>query len=178
MTNFADKKTQFESMKKKSAEELKQMYLNDELQSLFTNWQKGLELQIPQGTEVEESLLAAFNQEKQTELKEIEGFLQIVHDWIDETTLEVEASGVSKSHEQVENPQKRASIEKLQRANEEAQQRMEQQRLAADNARKKQYEIMMAQKKREQEENEAIAKQIEDLAEEEDLLAGLEECAK
>ena len=37
---------------------------------------------------------------------------------------------------------------------------------------------MMAQKKREQEENEAIAKQIEDLAEEEDLLAGLEECAK
>lgn len=55
---------------------------------------------------------------------------------------------------------------------------MEAQRLAAENARKKQYEIMMAQKKKEQEENEKIAKQIEELAEDEDLLAGLEECAK
>lgn len=96
MNNFAEKKAEFENLKKKSLDEQKQMYLNDELKTLFNNWQKGLEIQIPSGTEIDNSLLAAFNQEKKTDLKAIEQFLQIVHDWVDEATHEVEASGVTK----------------------------------------------------------------------------------
>ena len=36
---------------------------------------------------------------------------------------------------------------------------------------------MKLQKKKEQEENELLAKQVDDLAEDEDLMKGLEECA-
>ena len=56
MTNFAEKKAEFENLKKKSLDEQKQMYLNDELKTLFNNWQKCLEIQIPSGTEIDNSL--------------------------------------------------------------------------------------------------------------------------
>lgn len=72
------------------------MYLDGNLKTLFKDWQKDLELQIPKGTVIEESLMVAFNKSKQSQLKELEQFLQIVHDWIDESIQKVEASGVSK----------------------------------------------------------------------------------
>ena len=71
------------------------MYLNDKLQTMSRDWQKSLELQIPSGT-VSNDDIAAYCKEKKSDFNAIEGFIQIVQDWVEDSINKVEASGVTK----------------------------------------------------------------------------------
>ena len=69
-------------------------------------------------------------------------------------------------------------MNKIDQLNREAQERLEQRRLIEENARRKQKEILQAQKRKEDEENAKLMQDLDNLAEDEDLLKGLEECQR
>lgn len=86
MANFDGKKKEFESLKAKSKQELHTMKEQGKLQTLGQQWQKELEMKL----DGDENLVE-FNQLKASELKDIEHFLQILNDWVQETSHDLES---------------------------------------------------------------------------------------
>ena len=63
------------------------MKQDGKLSNLGKVWQKSLEMQLPEDAEN----LVEFNQLKQKELKDIEHFMQILNDWVHETSNDLES---------------------------------------------------------------------------------------
>lgn len=63
------------------------MKKDGKLSNLGKEWQKSLEMQLPEDAEN----LVEFNQLKQKELKDIEHFMQILNDWVHETSNDLES---------------------------------------------------------------------------------------
>lgn len=90
MKNFGKRKDEFEQLKLKSQSELYQMHQSGELQRMTKEWQKELELQLigDEHTSHENAgqAITEFMQENNQSFKEIESFMHILNDWLEETS--------------------------------------------------------------------------------------------
>ena len=85
------KKNKFESLKKLSNQEIKNKYSIEQLKALEKDWQKELEFNFK-----DENLSGSFIQykdAKKDELREIEEFIHVFYDWLEEKIHEFEDQG-------------------------------------------------------------------------------------
>jgi len=89
LTNFTQYQKSFEDLKSKTVVDLAELNKTHPLQDTEKEWQVGLEMNMAKD-EHSDADLVEFNQMKHAELKEIESFIHIVHDWIDESLMEID----------------------------------------------------------------------------------------
>lgn len=116
--NYETNKKEFERFKSLSKNELLELR-DSKLDTLEKEWQKQLEMHIPEGHPGQSEDLVEFNQLKSSELKEIEDFIHIFSSWVDETVHELE--GQVHKPEKKSAPRSKQSSQLLLQANEETQ---------------------------------------------------------
>jgi hypothetical protein len=88
ITNYKQRQNEFDQLKKLSSQELAKSKTHDDLFNLRQIWTTGLELRIPQNLEIEPNHLDDFKQKNNIQFKEIENFVNIVSDWLNEAIEE------------------------------------------------------------------------------------------
>lgn len=83
MTQLDTKKKEFETIKTKSLVELRDM----DLDNVLKDWQRDLEMKTDGATGEEQ--IVKFNAMKSAELKQVEEFVHIFSDWVEEKTTEI-----------------------------------------------------------------------------------------
>ena len=95
MKNFSKRKAEFEQLKSKPPAVKAQMYQSGALQSLAKDWQKELELKkVEDGHASPEHTAQAmrdFMHDNEKAFKDIESFMHILHDWVEETCHKIES---------------------------------------------------------------------------------------
>lgn len=99
--NFSKRKDDFEALKKKTPAELCDMHKAGELQSISKEWQREMELHLstdePSKDDKSGQAISNFIQENQSTFNEIEMFMHLVNDWLEETNTTILSQGASDS---------------------------------------------------------------------------------
>jgi hypothetical protein len=173
VSNFEENQKLYKDLQALTVDQLQAKYTPSNLNELVQAWQKSMELRIPEEQGIDANSITDFNNKKSSTFKEIEKFIYDVNEWVHEKTEEIN---------QLPNKRKpsRKEISSVQMINAEAEiQAQIQARAQAEEQMRQQQQIKNIQmKKREQEENEKLASQLDSLQEDADLLKGLEEIEK
>ena len=95
MKNFEKKKSEFEQLRKMSRTELIAYNEEVKIENIPTDWRTSLEMHLPEGKDDKhdhESHLHEYQATKKDEFDQIEQFMHVLHDWVEEKKHEMEVT--------------------------------------------------------------------------------------
>lgn len=113
---YLEKKKEFEKLQARSHDELVEMHLNGDFETLCKLWQTDLEHGFSEASGVNEETWVEFTTQNKEKYNEIDHFLQIFHDWHHETfgTIKEKAMIQQSNEKQKKKEQSSKELEKAQ----------------------------------------------------------------